>query len=86
MSTVAGAASRAAMPWQGARGAAPKESGGKGRYLVVKLVVRCQRPTFKVCWRVFNGARAAGVEADLLSISISVGLIGVRCVRAVQLV
>jgi hypothetical protein len=53
MSTVAGAASRAAMPWQGARGAAPKESGGKGRYLVVKLVVRCQRPTFKVCWQGF---------------------------------
>ena len=53
MGTVAGAASRAAMLWQGARGAAPKESGGKGRYLVVKLFVRCSGRPNKVCWQRF---------------------------------
>ena len=53
MGTVAGAASRAAMLWQGARGAAPKESGGKGPYLVVKLFVRRSGRPNKVCWQRF---------------------------------
>ena len=46
-------AARVAMPWQGARGAAPKDIGGKERYLVVKLFLRCSGRANKVRWQRF---------------------------------